>query len=41
MPEKTFFKAIDKQEDLIKEIEENHIILNNHSFYVNVMWGYY
>ena len=25
----------------IKEIEENHIILNNHSFYTNVMWGYY
>lgn len=41
MAEKTFLKAIDKQEDLIKEIEENHIILNNHSFYVNIMWGYY
>ncbi len=41
MPEETFVKAIDKQEDLIKEIEENHIILNNHSFYVNIMWGYY
>jgi len=39
--EKTFLKAIDQQEDLIKEIEENHIILNNHSFYVNVMWRYY
>lgn len=41
MPEKPFLKAIDQQEDLIKEIEENHIILNNHSFYVNIMWGYY
>jgi hypothetical protein len=41
MPEKMFLKAIDKQEDLIKEIEENHIILNNHSFYINTMWGYY
>jgi len=41
MTEKTFLKAIDQQEDLIKEIEENHIILNNHSFYVNIMWGYY
>ena len=41
MPEKTFLKAINQQEDLIKEIEENHIILNNHSFYTNVMWRYY
>lgn len=41
MTEKTFLKAIDQQEDLIKEIEENHIILNNHSFYVNIMWEYY
>jgi|SRR3989344_3690004 len=41
MPEKTLLKAINQQEDLIKEIEKNHIILNNHSFYTNVMWGYY
>jgi predicted nucleotidyltransferase len=41
MSEKTFLKAIEKQEDLIKEIEENHIILNNHSFYINIMWRYY
>jgi len=41
MTEKTFLKAIDQQEDLIKEIEENHIILNNHSFYVNIMWRSY
>ena len=41
LAEKTFLKALDKQEDLIKEIEENHIILNNHSFYVNIMWGHY
>ena len=41
MSEKTFLKSIDQQEDLIKEVEENHIILNNHSFYVNIMWGYY
>lgn len=37
----SFIKAIEKQETLIKEIEENHIILNNHSLYVNVMWNYY
>jgi len=41
MTEKTFIKSIDQQENLIKEIEENHIILNNHSFYVNIMWRYY
>ena len=41
MPKKTFLKAIEQQENLIKEIEENHIILNNHSFYVNIVWGYY
>jgi len=41
LSEKIFLKAIKEQEDLIKEIEENHLILNNHSFYVNIMWGYY
>ncbi|MDP3766286.1 MAG: nucleotidyltransferase domain-containing protein [Nanoarchaeota archaeon] len=39
--ESSFSKAIKEQETLIKEIEENHIILNNHSFYVNTMWGHY
>ena len=38
LTEKTFLKALEKQEDLIKQIEENHIILNNHSFYVNIIW---
>jgi DNA polymerase sigma len=37
----TFLKALEKQENLIKEIEENHVILNNHSFYIDVMWRYY
>ncbi len=41
LTEKTFSKALEKQEDLIKETEENHRILNNHSFYVDMMWGYY
>lgn len=36
-----FEKALKKQETLIKEIEENHIILNNHSFYINNMWSHY
>ncbi len=41
LSEETFLKAVDNQEDLIKEVEENHIILNNHSFYVTIMWRYY
>lgn len=39
--ESSFSKAVKEQENLIEEIEENHIILNNHSFYVNVMWEHY
>lgn len=39
--ESSFVKALKKQENLIKEIEENHIILNNHSFFMNIMWKYY
>lgn len=41
LTEKSFLKALKEQEDLIKEIEENHIILNNHSFYVDTLWSYY
>jgi len=41
LSETTFIKSLEKQEALIKEIEDNHLILNNHSFYVNVMWDYY
>ena len=41
LSEKDFIKAVEKNETLIKEIAENHIILNNHSFYINVMWGFY
>jgi len=41
LTEKTFLKALKEQENLIKEIEENHIILNNHSFYVNIIWERY
>jgi len=41
LSEGTFRKGLEKQETLIKEIEENHIILNNFSFYVNIMWDYY
>ena len=30
-----------KDETLIKEIEENHIIFNNHSTYINLQWRKY
>ncbi|MBM3247664.1 nucleotidyltransferase domain-containing protein [Candidatus Pacearchaeota archaeon] len=39
LTEELFRKAILEKETLIKEIEENHIILNNHSSYVNLRWG--
>ena len=39
--ESSFNKAVKEHETLVKEIEENHIILNNHSFYVNAMWEHY
>ncbi len=41
LSEESFKKAISEKETIIKEIEENHIILNNHSSYVNIMWEYY
>ena len=41
LSESSFKKAIEEKETIIEEIEENHIILNNHSFYVNVMWNHY
>ena len=41
MAENSFAKALKGQETLMKEIEENHVILNNPSFYVNMMWDYY
>lgn len=41
LSESSFIKAVNSQETLIKEVEEKHIILNNHSFYVNVMWRQY
>jgi len=41
LSEISFIKAVKEQETLIKEIEEKHLILNNHSFYVNIMWQQY
>ena len=41
LKEESFKKAITEKETLIKEIEENHILLNNPSSYVNIIWEYY
>ena len=41
LSEKSFKKAVSEKETIIKEIEENHIILNNHSSYANLMWRYH
>jgi len=38
LEEGSFRKAIYTKEALIEEIKEKHIILNNHSSYVNIMW---
>lgn len=40
MSEDSFKKALSEKETLIKEIEGNHIILNNPSSYVNIVWEY-
>lgn len=39
LTEQEFKKSAEQGETLIKEIEESHIILGNHSLYVDVMWG--
>lgn len=41
LSEESLKKAIKEKETLIKEIEANHIILNNPFSYVNIMWEYY
>lgn len=41
LSEESFKKALNEKEALIKEIEESHIILNNPSSYVNLVWEYY
>ena len=38
IPEDSFALALEKKEPLLGEIAENHIILNNHSFYLNSRW---
>ena len=41
LSENSFRKALKEKEAIIKEIEENHIILNNPSSYVNIFWEHY
>jgi predicted nucleotidyltransferase len=41
LPEESFKKALNEKEALIKEVEESHIILNNPSSYVNLVWEHY
>ncbi len=41
MSSPNFLKAIDNAEPLIREIAHNHIILYNHSYFVEAMWRYY
>ncbi len=35
-----FVRTSEKNEALIKKIKENHVILNNHSFFVDFMWDF-
>ena len=39
--EDNFIKAFKEGETIIEKIKENHIILNNHSFFLNLMWNKY
>ena len=39
MSENSFLKSMD--ENLIKEVQEDHVILNNHSLFVNSMWRHH
>ncbi|MBU2634486.1 MAG: nucleotidyltransferase domain-containing protein [Nanoarchaeota archaeon] len=41
LTEPSFVKLLEKKEPLMEELKENHVILNNPSFYVNIMWSYY
>jgi len=41
LTEDSFISSLKNNESLIREIKENHIILNNHSFLINLMWSFY
>lgn len=39
--ELNFIESLRTGETITREIMDNHVILNNHSFYVNTIWNYY
>ena len=41
LDERSYTKSLEKNEPFVMEVLENHVVLNNHSFYVNLMWDYY
>lgn len=41
LSENVFRKSLEQGEALMKEIEKEHILLNNHSMYVDMMWNHY
>jgi len=41
LSENEFFNALKEGETLIREIISNHIILCNHSYFVDLIWWYY
>jgi DNA-binding Lrp family transcriptional regulator len=38
MTEKSFLNSLEKKEAIMEEIRKKHIILNNHSFFINAWW---
>lgn len=40
LSKESFGKAIEINEPLIKEVMNSHVILNDHSFYVNLAWNH-
>ena len=41
LSEKSFKKALMEKETFVQEIMKNHVILNNHSSYVTILWEYH
>ncbi|RLE42948.1 hypothetical protein DRJ48_02305 [Candidatus Woesearchaeota archaeon] len=41
LTEKQFERALRLKEPLIKELLKNHIVLTNHSYFIELFWAYY
>jgi predicted nucleotidyltransferase len=39
--EKTFIESLEKQENLMRQITDSHVVLNNHSSFIDLMWRYH